>query len=54
MKVMAKGNEPCCTPPFQLNEQKQFQKISIHFSRTVDIILNLILKHTSRFTHAND
>ena len=37
MKVMAKGNEPCCTPPFQLNEQKQFQKISIHFPRTVDI-----------------
>ena len=37
MKVMAKGNEPCCTPPFQLNEQKQSQKISIQFPRTVDI-----------------
>ena len=43
MKVMAKGNEPCCTPPFQLNEQKQFQKISIHFPRTVDIIFKSYL-----------
>ena len=43
MKVMANGNEPCCTPPFQPNEQKQFQKISIHFPRTVDIIFKSYL-----------
>ena len=43
MKVMAKGNEPCCTTPFQLNKQKQFQKVSIHFPRTVDIIFKSYL-----------